>query len=145
MRVLIQRVLKASVSVSGHIDQQIGPGVVALVGVARDDDLKDAEWLASKTEKAKIFDNDDGRMGLSLADIGGEVLCISQFTLLGELKKGSRPNFLDAAPPDIAEKIYEHFVGCLRKKGVEVKTGVFGAKMVVEMSNNGPVTVMLER
>ncbi len=145
MRVLIQRVSRASVSISGNVESQIDQGLVALVGVAESDVRSNAEWLASKTSSLRVFNDDEGRMNLSVKDVAGEVLCISQFTLLGELKKGSRPSYKAAAPASAAKKLYEFYINCLRGSGVEVKTGVFGATMDVELVNKGPVTVILER
>ena len=145
MRVLIQRVSRASVSISGQTESRIGHGLVALIGVAESDVRSHAEWLASKTSKLRIFDDDEGRMNLSVKDVAGEVLCVSQFTLLGELNKGSRPSYKTAAPSCTAKKLYDFYVERVRGSGVEVKTGVFGATMNVELVNRGPVTIMLER
>ncbi len=145
MRVLVQRVSRASVSISGQIESQIEQGLVVLVGVAENDDRSCADWLATKTSKLRVFDDEQGRMNLSVKDIDGQVLCISQFTLLGELNKGSRPNYALAAHASAAETLYESYVDCLKRSGVEVRTGIFGAKMSVELVNDGPVTVMLER
>lgn len=124
---------------------EIGRGIVALVGVARQDDESCTEWIASKIQTVRIFDDETGRMGRSVMDVDGSVLCVSQFTLLGELKKGARPNFIAAAPSDSAEKLYRHLIDCLRKAGVDVETGSFGSTMTVELVNDGPVTLMLER
>ncbi len=145
MRILLQRVTRASVSVSGRVQAEIGRGIVALVGVAQEDDESCAEWLASKIKNVRIFEDETGRMGRSVMDVEGSVLCVSQFTLLGEVKKGARPNFMAAAPSDSAEKLYGHLIDCLREAGVDVETGSFGSTMAVELVNDGPVTLMLER
>lgn len=144
MRVLVQRVSRASVSIEGHMKARIGRGLMAFVGVSSGDGLEEAGWLADKVARLRVFDDEMGRMGLSVQDVEGSVLCISQFTLLGELNKGTRPNFKHAASAEQAERIYEHFLSCLKDFQVVVESGVFGAKMDVELVNDGPVTLLLE-
>jgi D-tyrosyl-tRNA(Tyr) deacylase len=146
MRVLVQRVSSACVRVEGREVGAIGAGLVALVGVAAGDEAAAAEKLAGKVARLRIFDNDDGRMDRSLLDLGagGAVLCISQFTLCGDARKGNRPNFGAAAAPEDAEHLYGLFCERLAFEGLDVKTGLFGARMQVELCNEGPVTLLLE-
>jgi D-tyrosyl-tRNA(Tyr) deacylase len=139
MRALVQRVARASVAVNGEQIAAIGPGMLVLLGIRRGDSEQDADRIAAKLAKLRIFEDEDGRMNLSLADAGGEVLCVSQFTLYGDARKGNRPSFVDAAPPDEAEPLYERVRDALDAKG-----GVFGAKMAVELVNDGPVTLLVE-
>jgi D-aminoacyl-tRNA deacylase len=139
MRALVQRVQRASVSVGGEQVAAIGPGMLVLLGVRRGDTADDADRIAAKVAKLRIFEDADGRMNLSLGDAGGEVLCVSQFTLYGDARKGNRPSFVDAAPPGEAEPLYERVRAALDAKG-----GVFGAKMAVELVNDGPVTLLVE-
>lgn len=145
MRVLIQRVSRASVSVGGEVRGAIGRGFVALVGVTHGDGEVEAKWLAKKVAGLRVFEDDDGKMNLSLKDVGGGVLVVSQFTLYGDAGRGRRPSFINAAPPEIAEPLIERFAGFLEKENIEVATGVFGAHMEVAIFNDGPVTLMLER
>lgn len=144
MKVLLQRVTHASVSVSDEIVGSIGRGLVALVGVAAGDSVQDVLYLASKTTGLRIFSDQAGKFNLSLLDIGGEVLIISQFTLMADARKGRRPSFTDAAPPQEAERLFSLFVDEIRKSGLKVETGRFQAHMQVEIHNDGPVTVMLD-
>lgn len=152
MRVLLQRVTQASVSISTEdatgdlwrICGQIGSGFLALVGITHDDTEKDVAVLAEKVLHLRVFDDADGKMNLSLLDIGGEVLAVSQFTLYADARKGRRPSFTAAASPAQALPLYESFVNTLRKAGIPVSTGRFGAHMQVALQNDGPVTVMLE-
>ena len=144
MRILVQRVGRASVTVAGERVAQIGHGLLVLVGVAPADDEATAGRLAAKTTKLRIFEDDAGLMNLSLADVAGEVLAVSQFTLYGDARKGNRPSFTQAARPDHGEMVYEAYVAALRAAGAPVQTGVFGAHMYVELVNDGPVTLMLE-
>jgi D-aminoacyl-tRNA deacylase len=145
MRALLQRVSRASVAVEGRIVGKIGPGLVILLGVTHNDGRGEADWLASKIAGLRIFEDEAGKMNLSLADIGGECLVISQFTLYGDARKGRRPSFSDAAPPVYAEPLVDYFIEQLRRAGLTVATGVFGAYMDVEIHNDGPVTLLIER
>lgn len=144
MRILVQRVGRASVTIAGDRVAQIGHGLLVLVGVAAADDEATAAQLAAKTAKLRIFEDDAGLMNLSLADVAGEVLAVSQFTLYGDARKGNRPSFTRAARPEQGEAVYEAYVTALRAEGAPVQTGVFGAHMHVELVNDGPVTIMLE-
>ncbi len=144
MRVLLQRVSEAAVSVESVQVGAIGRGFLALVGVTRDDTAATAERLAAKTVKLRVFEDDAGLMNLALGDIGGAVLAVSQFTLYADTRKGNRPSFTEAAPPEQGEAVYEAFVAAVRAAGVPVETGVFGAHMRVGLVNDGPVTILLE-
>ncbi|MEH7306501.1 D-aminoacyl-tRNA deacylase [Neobacillus drentensis] len=144
MRVVVQRSKSASVTVAGEVTGQITKGLVLLVGVTHDDKVEDAAYLADKIVNLRIFDDEDGKMNLSLLDVGGEILSVSQFTLYGDCRKGRRPNFMDAARPEQAVELYEVFNNLLREKGICVETGRFGAMMDVELINDGPVTLILE-
>jgi D-tyrosyl-tRNA(Tyr) deacylase len=144
MRILIQRVSRASVTVGRERMAAIGRGYLALVGVTHDDTAATAAKLAAKTARLRIFEDDAGLMNLTLADVGGEVLAASQFTLYADARRGNRPSFTDAAPPEHGEAVYAAFVEALRAEGVPVKTGIFGAHMHVELVNDGPVTILLE-
>jgi len=144
MRILIQRVGRASVTVGGARVAAIGRGYLALVGVTHGDAAATAVKLAAKTARLRIFEDDAGLMNLALADVGGEVLAVSQFTLYADARRGNRPSFTDAARPAQGEAVYAAFVEALRAAGVPVQTGVFGARMCVELVNDGPVTIMLE-
>ena len=144
MRILIQRVSRASVTVSGERVAAIGGGFLALVGVTHGDSAATAGRLAAKTARLRVFEDDAGLMNLALADVGGEVLAVSQFTLYGDARRGNRPSFTDAARPAQGEAVYAAFVEALRAEGVPVKTGIFGAHMHVELLNDGPVTLLLE-
>jgi D-tyrosyl-tRNA(Tyr) deacylase len=145
MRLVLQRVSHGSVSVDGETVGAIGPGLVILVGVAPGDGEAEARWLATKTAGLRIFEDDQGKMNLSILDVGGAALVISQFTLYADARKGRRPSFTDAAPPEIAEPLVERFAAFLREEGVPVEMGLFGAYMHVEIHNDGPVTLVLER
>jgi D-tyrosyl-tRNA(Tyr) deacylase len=145
MRALIQRVNRASVSVDGEIVGRIGRGVVVLVGVTHGDTQEQGEWLARKVAGLRIFEDSEGKMNAGLLDVDGAALVVSQFTLYADARKGRRPSFTDAAPPDVAEPLVEHFAQALRDQGVSVETGVFQAHMLVEIHNDGPVTILLER
>ncbi|ASS92017.1 D-tyrosyl-tRNA(Tyr) deacylase [Bacillaceae bacterium ZC4] len=144
MKVVVQRARNANVKVDGQVVGSIEFGLMVLVGVTHEDTEKDAEFLADKVANLRIFEDEEGKMNLSLLDVGGEVLSVSQFTLYGDCRKGRRPNFMQAAKPDIAEKLYESFNDKLREKGVRVETGSFGAMMAVEFTNVGPVTLIIE-
>lgn len=145
MRALLQRVSGASVTVEGSVVGQIGRGFLILLGVTHGDTAADAEWLAGKVAGLRLFDDAEGKMNLGLDEVGGAVLVVSQFTLYGDARKGRRPSFTDAADPAVAEPLVLHFVAALRRLGVEVATGVFGAQMDVALVNDGPVTLLVER
>ncbi len=145
MRLVIQRVTNASVSVDGNIVGKCAEGLCILAGVKVGDTRAEAEWLAEKAVNLRIFSDDDGKMNRSVRDIGGSALVVSQFTLYGDARKGRRPAFTDAEAPDKAAALIEYFVGLLRDTGVPTETGVFGASMHVEIHNDGPVTLILER
>jgi D-tyrosyl-tRNA(Tyr) deacylase len=143
MRAVVQRVLRARVVVGGRTVGAIGPGFCVLLGVAAGDSASDAERLAAKIARLRIFENEAGKFDLSLLDIGGEALVVSQFTLIADTAKGNRPSFGGAAAPEEAEPLYEAFCASLRGLGVGLQTGVFGAQMQVELLNDGPVTFVL--
>lgn len=145
MRALVQRVSKAAVRVDGRTIGAIDQGVVVLVGVTHRDTKDEADWLAQKIAGLRIFEDREGRMNVGLLDAGGAALVVSQFTLYADARKGRRPSFVDAAPPDVAEPLVAYFAEALRKRRVPVEEGVFGAMMMVEIHNDGPVTIMLER
>lgn len=144
MRVVVQRSKSARVTVDGEITGQITKGLVLLVGVTHGDTTEDAAYLADKIINLRIFEDSDDKLNLSLVDIGGDILSVSQFTLYGDCRKGRRPNFMEAARPDHALRLYEEFNALLREKGIRVETGKFGAMMDVELTNDGPVTLILE-
>jgi D-aminoacyl-tRNA deacylase len=144
MRAVCQRVTRASVRVSGDTVGEIGPGMCVLLGVARSDGEAEAGRLAGKIARLRVFADEEERFARSLLDTGGAALVVSQFTLLADTSKGNRPSFTDAAPPELAEPLYERFCAHLESLGVPVARGVFGAKMAVELVNDGPVTVALE-
>ena len=146
MRIVLQRVKDASVTVGGERISGIGPGLLLLVGVARGDGEVEADWLAEKVAGLRIFNDESGKMNLSLKDVRGEVLVVSQFTLLADTRKGKRPSFVGAAPPEEAEQLFDYFCERLRAAGFgSVKTGSFGSMMDVALVNDGPVTIVLER
>ena len=144
MRALLQRSSGARVRVDGDVIGEIGAGLVVLLGVGPDDDEAVAEGLARRTAELRIFDDADGRTNLSLLDVGGEVLVVSQFTLYADTRRGRRPGFTGAAAPELAERLYVRFAATLRELGVEVATGRFGAVMAVELVNDGPFTIWLD-
>jgi D-tyrosyl-tRNA(Tyr) deacylase len=144
MRAVLQRVSSAQVSVDGRVIGKIGRGFVVLLGVARDDTEDDAAFIAARTLAMRVFADADGRMNLALNQVGGELLVISQFTLLADTSTGRRPSFIRAAPPDDARRLYEHFLSLVRKAGVRVESGEFGAMMAVALVNDGPVTIILD-
>ena len=145
MRAVVQRVAAASVSVGGETLSRIGRGFCILLGVGKGDGEEEAVWLARKCAGLRVFEDEAGLMNLSLSDVGGEALVVSQFTLYGNCDKGRRPSFTDAAEPGTAERLYEVFAGALREEGIPVKTGRFQARMLVEIHNEGPVTLIIER
>ena len=144
MRAVCQRVSEARVRIEAAVVAEIGPGLVVLLGVGRGDTPAEAARLAVKVARLRIFEDAEGRFDRSLLDSGGSALVVSQFTLLANTRKGNRPSFTDAAPPDNAEPLYERFCEALRKLGVRVETGVFAARMAVELVNDGPVTIILD-
>lgn len=144
MRAVVQRVSAARVEVADEVVGAIGTGLLVLLGVARGDTSADAAYLAEKTAGLRIFEDDTGKMNLALNDIDGAVLAVSQFTLLGDCRKGRRPGFTDAAPPELADPLYNEYVAALRAAGLEVATGVFRAEMQVHLVNDGPVTLLLD-
>lgn len=143
MRAVVQRVSGAAVRVDDQVVGEIGRGLCVLLGVARDDEQADAEKLAGKIARLRIFENADGKFDRSVQDVEGAILVVSQFTLIADTEKGNRPSFAGAAPPEEAEALYEAFCAALRPMGLEVETGVFGARMKVEIANDGPVTIVL--
>ena len=145
MRIVLQRVSRASVTIAGRTAGAIGRGFCLLVGVTHSDTAAEAEWLAEKVSGLRLFADADGKMNLGLAEVGGAVLVVSQFTLYGDAAKGRRPSFVDAAPPAHAVPVYEAFIAALRGRGLPVETGEFGAMMAVDLLNAGPVTLILER
>ena len=144
MKALVQRVARASLSVAGEEVGKIGRGLVVLVGVAAGDKEEDAQYLVPKITNLRIFADEQGKFNLSALDIGGELLLVSQFTLLADTKKGRRPSFVGAAPPDRAEELFQHFVELARASGLKVATGRFQQYMQVEIHNDGPVTLLLD-
>lgn len=144
MKVVIQRVSSASVAVDGKTEGAIQRGFLLLVGVEEKDDGTDVTYLARKISNLRVFEDDEGKMNLALNDVGGAILSISQFTLLANTKKGNRPSFIDAAKPEIGNKLYESLNEQLRNEGFDVQTGVFGAHMDVSLVNDGPVTIIID-
>lgn len=144
MRAVVQRVSRARVEVQGRTVAEIGPGLAVLLGVGRNDGPKHAAWLADKIAGLRVFPDSEGKLNLSVAEIGGQVLAVSQFTLWGDCRKGRRPSFTRAAPGPQAEPLYEHFIKLLEDKNLTVVTGVFGAMMDVSLTNQGPVTLLLD-
>ena len=144
MRAVVQRVSRASVTVGGEITGSIGRGILLLLGVGADDAERDAVYLVEKTLNLRIFEDENDKMNLSLTDIGGELLVVSQFTLYGDTRRGRRPSFIDAAPPETANRLYEFFVDECRKTLPRVETGKFQAMMDVELVNDGPVTILID-
>ncbi len=144
MRAVVQRVASARVEVEGEVRGRIDRGLLVLLGVGRGDTRKEATWLADKIAGLRVFEDDAGKMNLSLEDVGGSMLVVSQFTLYGDCRKGRRPSFTGAAPPDEAERLYEVFVARLKEHGLPVEAGVFQAKMQVHLVNDGPVTLVVE-
>ena len=144
MRAVIQRVEQASVSVEGEIRGQIGAGFLVLIGVEEGDGDVDFKYIADKVPNLRVFEDEQGKMNRSLLDVGGEVLAVSQFTLLGDARGGRRPSFITAARPETADPMYERLVADWRARGIRVETGVFGAHMKVSLVNDGPVTILLD-
>lgn len=149
MRAVVQRVTSARVVVGDRVVGEIGPGLLALVGVEKNDEASDLQYIASKIREVRIFDDDGDaegrrRMNRSVVDVGGSVLVVSQFTLVGDVRRGRRPSFDDAAPPDVARPLYEDLVRELRRSGVPTATGEFQAMMSVQLENDGPVTILID-
>lgn len=144
MRAVVQRVTEARVEVAGEPVGEIGAGLLVLLGVARDDTQDDADYLADKTFNLRVFDDDEGKMNRSLSESGGAMLVVSQFTLYGDVRRGRRPSYSDAAEPEKANQLYEYFVERVRSFGVKVETGIFQAMMKVSLTNDGPVTILLD-
>jgi D-aminoacyl-tRNA deacylase len=144
MRAVVQRVSRAQVSLNGEIAGKIGSGLLVLLGVAIGDTEADADYLVSKIAGLRIFEDENGKMNLAVADAGGEVLAVSQFTLYGDVRRGKRPSFDAAAPPELARRLYEYFVARMRSTGLNCKTGRFQEMMQVELVNEGPVTILLD-
>ena len=144
MRAVVQRVASSRVTVDERVTGEVKKGLLVLLGVTHDDTSKDVDYMVDKVTNLIIFEDENDKMNLSLKDIGGEVMAVSQFTLYGDARKGRRPSFSDAARPDVANPLYEEFVEKLRAQGITVGTGVFGAHMMVELTNDGPVTILLE-
>lgn len=144
MRAVVQRVQKASVRVDGKVVGAIDQGLLVFLGVGKDDTEKDLEFIVRKIPRLRVFEDEEGKMNRSLLDVQGAVLCVSQFTLYGDCRRGLRPSFDEAAPPDMARRYYEEFLRRLQEEGVPVASGIFGAFMEVELVNDGPVTILLE-
>ena len=145
MRVVLQRVTSAKVTVAQNTVGQINHGLLILAGIGQGDTTVQADWLATKTAELRIFEDENSKMNLSLIDTGGSALVVSQFTLLANCQKGRRPAFTDAAAPKIAKHLYQHYANALRSKGIRVEQGTFGADMKVSLTNDGPVTIVIDR
>lgn len=144
MRAVIQRVARAELSVNGEQIAAIGKGYVVLLGVTHDDNENDARYIADKITSLRLFEDEAGKINLGITNVGGEVLIVSQFTLYADCRKGRRPSFTDAAPPAVADKLYQRVVELLRETGLSVQTGIFGAHMLVALVNDGPLTILLD-
>ena len=144
MKIVVQRVSEAKVEVEGRTAGQISQGLLLLVGIHEEDEQQDAEWLVQKILNLRIFSDDEGKMNRSVADIQGEILCISQFTLLADYKKGNRPSFIKAARPEKAVPLFEFFKTEIGKSGLKTESGIFGADMQVSLLNDGPVTIVMD-
>ncbi len=144
MRAVVQRVSQASVTVDGNVTGSAKKGLLILLGVGKGDTEKEVRYMADKIVNLRIFEDENDKMNLSLADIGGDLLVVSQFTLYGDVRKGRRPGFDGAAPPDVANDLYEKFVAYCKSLGIPTETGVFQAHMMVDLTNNGPVTILLD-
>lgn len=144
MRVVVQRVSEASVKVNKEIVGKIDSGLLLLVGIDENDEKSDADWLVQKILNLRIFGDDDGKLNLSVLDINGEILCISQFTLIADYKKGNRPSFIKAAKPDQAVPLFDYFKDELKKSQLKIESGIFGADMKVSLINDGPVTIIMD-
>jgi len=145
MKVVIQRVKQAKVEIENKIYSEIGKGLLVLVGFCNEDNKEKIEWMANKINGLRIFSDENDKMNLSVKDINGEILIVSNFTLYGELNKGYRPSFSDAANPELAIPLYEYFINYISNFGIPIKTGIFGAMMDINLINDGPVTIILEK
>ena len=144
MRAVVQRVSSSKVTVDGEVTGEINKGLLVLLGVTHEDTSKDVDYIIDKVLNLRIFEDENEKMNLSLKDVGGELLVVSQFTLYGDCRKGRRPSFSSAARPEVATKLYEEFIEKTRKEGIVTQTGQFGAHMMVDLTNDGPVTILLE-
>lgn len=144
MRAVVQRVTQSHVSVDGKVTGSIEQGLMVLLGVEQDDTEKDAEYIAGKVTGLRVFEDEQEKMNLSLLDVGGQLLAVSQFTLLGDVRKGKRPSFTKAAGPEEANRLYQRFIAFVRQEGIHVEEGVFQAHMLVDIQNDGPVTILLD-
>ena len=144
MRAVIQRVTQGQVTIDSKVTASIGSGFVILLGVEKTDDQEKADMLARKVSNLRVFSDIEGKMNLSILDIHGKAIVVSQFTLMADTRKGNRPSFIDAAPPEIASPLVDHFIDALRELGIETQSGEFGADMLVEIHNDGPVTILLD-
>jgi len=144
MRAVVQRVTEADVTVDGHVTGAIQSGLMVLLGVEADDDMSDAAYMADKIAGLRIFEDSEGKMNLSVKEVGGNILAVSQFTLLGDARKGKRPSFIRAARPEMANDLYQTFIDFIRENGILVEEGVFQAEMLVRIYNDGPVTILLD-
>ena len=144
MRAVVQKVSSSKVTVDGETIGKIDQGLMVLLGVTHDDTSKDVDYMVDKVTNLRIFEDEEGKMNLSLKDIGGDVLAVSQFTLYGDARRGRRPSFSDAARPEVANPLYEEFIEKVKTQGINVETGKFGAHMMVDLTNDGPVTILLE-
>ena len=144
MRVVIQRVSEASVTINDAIEGKINTGFMILLGIGHEDTNEDIEWLTKKISNLRVFSDEEGKMNLTILDIKGEILLISQFTLFASTKKGNRPSFIQSAKPEIAIPLYEKFIESLKGFGISVSTGIFGADMKVSLTNDGPVTIIID-
>ena len=144
MRAVVQKVSSSKVTVDEEVIGQINHGLLVLLGVTHDDTSKDVDYMVDKVTNLRIFEDENEKMNLSLKDVGGEILAVSQFTLYGDARKGRRPSFSDAARPEVANPLYEEFVEKIKSQGINVGTGKFGAHMMVDLTNDGPVTILLE-
>ena len=144
MKIVVQRVSQASVKIGREIVGEISKGLLLLVGIEENDEKEDAEWLAKKVLDLRIFSDEEGKMNRSVKDIYGEILCVSQFTLIADYKKGNRPSFINAAKPEKAVPLFEYFKGLIKSSGLKTESGIFGADMKVSLLNDGPVTIVMD-
>ena len=144
MKIVVQRVSQASVKVNNEITGEISKGLLLLVGIEENDEKEDAEWLSKKILDLRVFSDEEGKMNRSVKDINGEILCVSQFTLIADYKKGNRPSFIKAAKPEKAIPLFEYFKGLIKSSGLKTESGIFGADMKVSLLNDGPVTIVMD-